>query len=72
MILTLGCGKYRIRNHDYGTVAGLPRFLDMGQCNDSYSAIVVATENSRALDSFTVELNLSHGPGSGAGPRAGR
>ncbi|MCA9715549.1 MAG: hydroxylamine reductase, partial [Myxococcales bacterium] len=35
VILTLGCGKYRIRDHDYGTVAGLPRLLDMGQCNDA-------------------------------------
>jgi hydroxylamine reductase len=42
LILTLGCGKYRIRDHDYGTVAGLPRLLDMGQCNDAYGAIQVA------------------------------
>ncbi len=42
-ILTLGCGKYRIRNHDYGTLLGIPRLLDMGQCNDSYGAIQVAS-----------------------------
>ena len=41
-ILTLGCGKYRIRKHEYGTLLGLPRLLDMGQCNDSYSAVRVA------------------------------
>lgn len=42
IILTLGCGKYRIRDFDYGTVAGFPRLLDMGQCNDAYGAIQVA------------------------------
>jgi hydroxylamine reductase len=42
MILTLGCAKYRFNKLDHGTVAGLPRLLDMGQCNDSYSAVVVA------------------------------
>lgn len=42
LILTLACGKYRFNHMDLGTVAGLPRVLDMGQCNDSYSAIQVA------------------------------
>lgn len=42
LILTLGCGKYRIRNYDYGEIEGIPRLLDMGQCNDSYGAIQVA------------------------------
>src|SRR5205823_2202009 len=41
-ILTLGCGKYRINDHDYGRHLGLPRLLDMGQCNDAYGAIQVA------------------------------
>ena len=50
VILTLGCGKYRIRNYDYGTVAGLPRLLDMGQCNDAYGAVQVALALSKALD----------------------
>ena len=54
VILTLGCGKYRIRNHDYGTVAGLPRLLDMGQCNDSYGAIQVAVG---LADAFECEVN---------------
>jgi hydroxylamine reductase len=49
VILTMGCGKYRIRNEDYGTVAGLPRLLDMGQCNDSYGAIQVALALAKAF-----------------------
>lgn len=41
---TLGCGKFRLINQDFGTLAGtgLPRLLDMGQCNDAYSALVRA------------------------------
>jgi hydroxylamine reductase len=42
VVLTLGCGKYRFNTHDFGTVAGLPRLLDIGQCNDSYAAIMIA------------------------------
>ncbi len=44
MVLTLGCGKYRIFDQDFGMLPGtpLPRLLDMGQCNDAYSALVVA------------------------------
>ncbi|MCA8986596.1 MAG: hydroxylamine reductase [Planctomycetaceae bacterium] len=58
IILTLGCGKYRIRNHDYGTVAGLPRLLDMGQCNDAYGAIQVALALSKAFDCGVNDLPL--------------
>ena len=58
VILTLGCGKYRIRNHDYGTVAGLPRLLDMGQCNDAYGAVQVALALSQAFDCGVNELPL--------------
>ena len=58
VILTLGCGKYRIRNHDYGTVAGLPRFLDMGQCNDAYGAVQVALALSKAFDVGVNDLPL--------------
>lgn len=44
MVLTLGCGKYRFYDQELGTLPnGLPRMLDMGQCNDAYSALVVAT-----------------------------
>lgn len=59
LILTLGCGKYRIREHDYGTVAGLPRFLDMGQCNDAYSAIRVAGALAEELNCGINELPLT-------------
>lgn len=59
IILTLGCGKYRIRNHDYGTVAGLPRLLDMGQCNDAYGAVQVALALAKALDCGVNELPLN-------------
>ena len=43
MILTLGCGKYRFNRHDFGTIGGTAAPLDMGQCNDAYSAIVAAS-----------------------------
>ncbi len=58
VILTLGCGKFRIRNHDYGTVAGLPRLLDMGQCNDAFGAVAVALALSKAFDCDVNELPL--------------
>ena len=58
VILTLGCGKFRIRNHDYGTVAGLPRLLDMGQCNDAFGAVQVALKLSKALDCGVNDLPL--------------
>ena len=58
VILTLGCGKYRIRNHEYGTVAGIPRLLDMGQCNDAYGAVQVALALSDAFDCGVNDLPL--------------
>ena len=58
VILTLGCGKYRIRNHDYGDVAGIPRFLDMGQCNDAFGAVQVALGLSKAFDCGVNDLPL--------------
>ncbi|MFO0927403.1 MAG: hydroxylamine reductase [Gemmataceae bacterium] len=58
VILTLGCGKYRIRNHDYGTVAGLPRLLDMGQCNDAYGAVQVAVGLAQAFNCGVNDLPL--------------
>lgn len=58
-ILTLGCGKYRIRGHDYGTLLGLPRLLDMGQCNDAYGAIVVALKLAQAFGCSVNELPLT-------------
>jgi len=59
LILTLGCGKYRIRDHDYGEIGGLPRLLDMGQCNDAYGAIQVAVALAEALDCEVNELPLT-------------
>ena len=64
LILTLGCGKYRIRDHDFGTVelegAGpVPRLLDMGQCNDAYGAIQVAVALSKAFDCGVNDLPLT-------------
>lgn len=58
IILTLGCGKYRIRDRDYGTVTGLPRFLDMGQCNDAFGAVQVALALSKAFDCGVNDLPL--------------
>lgn len=59
MILTLGCGKYRLNHLNLGDIDGLPRLLDMGQCNDSYSAIVVAGALAKAFDCTINELPLS-------------
>lgn len=59
LVLTLGCGKFRIRDHDYGTVAGLPRFLDMGQCNDAYGAIQVALALAEAFECGVNDLPLT-------------
>lgn len=59
VILTLGCGKYRIRDHDYGTVAGLPRLLDLGQCNDAYGAINIALALADAFECGVNELPLT-------------
>ena len=51
IILTLACGKYRFNDLDLGTIGGLPRIMDMGQCNDAYSAIKVAIALSEAFES---------------------
>jgi len=59
IILTLACGKYRFNNLDFGTVAGLPRLLDIGQCNDAYSAVVIATTLADAFDTDVNSLPLS-------------
>lgn len=64
LILTLGCGKYRIRDFDYGTIelgdAGpIPRLLDMGQCNDAYGVIQVAVELAKAFDCSVNDLPLT-------------
>ena len=59
MILTLACGKYRFNKLAFGEIAGLPRLLDMGQCNDTYSALRVAVALGKALDCDVNDLPLS-------------
>ncbi len=59
VILTLACGKFRLNDLPLGTVAGLPRILDVGQCNDAYSAIQIALGLAEAFDCSVNELPLS-------------
>lgn len=64
VILTLGCGKYRIRENEYGTIelngsGPIPRLLDMGQCNNAYGAIQVASALAKAFDCTVNELPLT-------------
>ena len=59
VILTLACGKFRLNDLPLGTVAGLPRILDVGQCNDAYSAIRIALGLAEAFDCSVNELPLS-------------
>lgn len=59
IILTLACGKYRINDLDLGQIEGLPRILDMGQCNDAYSAIQVALALADAFECSVNHLPLS-------------
>jgi len=59
LVLTLACGKYRFYDRDLGDIGGIPRLLDMGQCNDAYSAIKVASALSEAFDMDLNELPLS-------------
>jgi hydroxylamine reductase len=59
LILTLACGKYRFNKLDFGTVEGLPRLMDVGQCNDAYSAIQIALALAKAFGVGVNELPLS-------------
>ncbi|MDV2988684.1 MAG: hydroxylamine reductase [Dehalogenimonas sp.] len=59
VILTLACGKYRFNDLDLGTVGGLPRLLDIGQCNDAYSAIKIALALADAFECGVNDLPLS-------------
>ena len=59
IVLTLACGKYRFNDLDLGTVSGLPRLMDMGQCNDAYSAIQVAVALAEAFACGVNDLPLS-------------
>ena len=59
VILTLACGKYRFNKLDFGDIGGVPRLLDIGQCNDAYSAIQIALALSKAFGVGVNELPLS-------------
>ncbi len=59
VILTLACGKYRFNDLDLGEIGGLPRIMDMGQCNDAYSAIRVAVALAEAFGCGVNELPLT-------------
>ena len=59
LILTLACGKYRINDMDLGTIDGIPRILDCGQCNDAYSAIKIALALAEAFDCGVNDLPLT-------------
>ena len=59
VILTLACGKYRFNDLNLGTIGGLPRIMDMGQCNDAYSAIKVAVALAEAFQCSVNELPLT-------------
>jgi hydroxylamine reductase len=59
IILTLACGKYRFNKLDFGTLGGLPRLLDLGQCNDAYSALKIAQALAAAFECGVNDLPLS-------------
>jgi len=59
VVLTLACGKYRFNDIDLGSIGGLPRIMDMGQCNDAYSAIKVAVALAEAFGCGVNDLPLS-------------
>jgi hydroxylamine reductase len=59
LILTLACGKFRFNKLDFGEIGGLPRLLDIGQCNDTYSALQIALALAKAFDCGVNDLPLS-------------
>ncbi|HEX8925951.1 MAG TPA: hydroxylamine reductase, partial [Terriglobales bacterium] len=59
IILTLACGKFRFNKKQFGTIGGLPRLLDIGQCNDAYSAIQIAVALAGAFNCGVNDLPLS-------------
>ncbi|MFT4890575.1 MAG: hydroxylamine reductase, partial [Halobacteriales archaeon] len=61
LVITMGCGKFRLNDLEYGTVPGtdIPRLVDLGQCNNSYSAIKIATALADAFDCGVNDLPLS-------------
>lgn len=59
LILTTACGKYRFNKLDFGDIEGLPRAVDAGQCNDAYSAIILAVTLAEKLGCGVNDLPLS-------------
>jgi hydroxylamine reductase len=59
VILTLACGKYRFNKLEFGDIAGIPRLLDVGQCNDAYSAIQIAVALAQAFQTDVNSLPLT-------------
>ncbi|HPQ71512.1 MAG TPA: hydroxylamine reductase [bacterium] len=59
VILTLACGKYRFNKLEFGDIGGIPRLLDIGQCNDAYSAIQIAVALAEAFETDVNSLPLS-------------
>jgi hydroxylamine reductase len=59
LVLTLACGKFRFFDKDLGEIGGLPRLLDVGQCNDAYSAIQIAVALAKAFNCGVNDLPLS-------------
>jgi hydroxylamine reductase len=59
VILTLACGKYRFNKLEFGSIGGIPRLLDIGQCNDAYSAITIASALAEAFDTDVNGLPLT-------------
>jgi len=59
VILTLACGKYRFNKLEFGTIGGIPRLLDIGQCNDAYSAVQIAVALANAFNTDVNGLPLS-------------
>ena len=59
VVMTLGCGKYRFNKEEFGDIGGIPRLLDIGQCNDAYSAIQIAVALAGAFDCGVNDLPLS-------------
>jgi hydroxylamine reductase len=59
VVLTLACGKFRFFDKDLGDIGGIPRLLDVGQCNDAYSAIKIATALADAFECGVNDLPLS-------------
>jgi hydroxylamine reductase len=59
VVLTLACGKFRFFDKDLGDIGGIPRLLDVGQCNDAYSAVKIAVALAEAFECGVNDLPLS-------------